>query len=47
MELANSRVEKNVNISQEKMGSRVVQVEKIHVSSEMIKKTMCQVKFPE
>ena len=35
MELANFRVEKNVNISQEKLGSRVVQVEKI----------MCEVKF--
>ena len=35
MELANSRVEKNVNISQEKLGFRVVQVEKHHVSSKI------------
>ena len=31
MELANSRFEKNVIISQEKLGSRVVQVEKLHI----------------
>ena len=35
MELANFRVEKNVNISQEKLGSRVVQVGKFHVHSEI------------
>ena len=35
MELANFRFEKNVNISQEKLGSRVVQVEKNHVYSEI------------
>ena len=31
MELANFWVQKNVNISQEKLGSRVVQVKKVHV----------------
>ena len=35
MELANLRLETNVNISQEKLGSRVVQVEKNHVYIEI------------
>ena len=35
MELANFRVEKDVNISQENLGSRVVQVRKIYVYSEI------------